>query len=192
MYVCFQKKKANAVRHIKSCYEISRRKMSNENNKTCPVCQVSFSKKYNRDRHMYLMHENSVIDDSSMDISTSSLTIDVATIDETIIDEVPISMAANNEFALESPLPCFARAESTINEITIDDIAVDVSANDEFASVALVESTINESTTVSTCLQTTSLRVLHWSNQRSKNRQPCRRVCKRRVCECCIGRINDQ
>ena len=92
---------------------------------------------------MNLMHAKSVIDDSSMDISTSSSAIDVATIDETIIDEVPISVAANNEFALE----CFARAESTINEITIVDIAVDVSANDEFASVALVESTINESTT---------------------------------------------
>ena len=41
-----------------------------------------------------------------------------------------------------------------------------MSANDEFASVALVESTINESTTVSTCLRTTSR---HWSNQRPMN-----------------------
>ena len=91
----------------------------------------------------------------------------------------------NDEFA------SVALVESTINE-WIGQPCRRMSANDEFASVALVESTINESTTVSTCLRTTSLRVLHWSNQRSMNRQPCRRVCERRVCECCIGRINDQ
>ena len=48
--------KGNMVLHIESCNLIAERKSQRENNKVCPYCDKVFENKFNRDRHVTMVH----------------------------------------------------------------------------------------------------------------------------------------
>ena len=50
------KHKYEIVKHLKSCYEISKKKKSLADNKVCDVSKKTFAKKSNRDKHIRQFH----------------------------------------------------------------------------------------------------------------------------------------
>ena len=66
------KYKYNIVKHLKSCYEISKKKKSLADNKVYDVCKKTFAKKSNHDRHNRQFHGSQfqISDEVSDEITT--------------------------------------------------------------------------------------------------------------------------
>ena len=79
------------MKHLKSCSQVNVNRAAAKENRTCGICNKTFAKKSNRDRHIQIVHYN--VDDNDAD-------------DDLIIkDEDFPSMAFNNLSNAMSPPP---------------------------------------------------------------------------------------
>ena len=86
------KYKQNILKHLKSCSQVNLNKATAKENRTCGICNKTFAKKSNRDRHIQSVHHDDIDDGNDV-------------FDELIIeDEAFPSMAFRNLSNSMSPL----------------------------------------------------------------------------------------
>ena len=81
------------MKHLKSCSQVNINRVTAKENRTCEICNKTFAKKSNRDRHIQSVHRNDNVDDNDVD-------------DDLIIEDEDFpSMAFNNLSNAMSPPP---------------------------------------------------------------------------------------
>ena len=84
------------MKHLKSCSQVHVNRAAAKENRTCGICNKTFAKKPNRDRHIQSVHHNDNVDNNNTDD------------DLTIEDEDFPSMSFNNLSKAMSPPPSAA------------------------------------------------------------------------------------
>ena len=78
------KSRQNILKHLKSCSQVNDNRAAAKENRTCGICNKTFAKKSDRDRHIQSVHHNDNVGDNDID-------------DDLIIEDEDLpSMAFNN------------------------------------------------------------------------------------------------